>query len=145
MSIRELRVIYLPTINGPHLPDIQLNRPADMARFFVPLLVQEPVEVCAVLCLTTRHVPLAYHIAARGSLSSCIVEPGQIYRAALLANAAAIAVAHNHPSGDPNPSADDIALTRRLQAAGVLIGITFLDHIIVGEHRYFSFQEQGQL
>jgi DNA repair protein RadC len=68
-----------------------------------------------------------------------------VFKAALLANAAAIIVAHNHPSGDPTPSPDDAALTARLAAAGEMLGVPLLDHIVIGDARYFSFKEAGRL
>ena len=69
----------------------------------------------------------------------------QVFKAAILANAAAIVLAHNHPSGDPAPSPDDTALTRRLVEAGKLIGVDVLDHIVIGDGRYVSFRERGWL
>ena len=68
-----------------------------------------------------------------------------MFKAALLANAAAIILVHNHPSGDPSPSADDVQLTRRLVDAGTLLGVDVLDHIIIGDGRYYSFRELGRL
>ncbi|MGH9204568.1 MAG: JAB domain-containing protein [Vicinamibacterales bacterium] len=68
-----------------------------------------------------------------------------MFKAALLANAAAIIVSHNHPSGDPSPTLDDLEVTRRLAATGEVLGIPVLDHIIVGDGRYFSFKEGGRL
>ena len=68
-----------------------------------------------------------------------------MFRAAILANAAGIVAGHNHPSGDPTPSPDDIALTRRLVTAGEVLGVPLLDHIIVGDGRYYSFKEVGCL
>ena len=68
-----------------------------------------------------------------------------MFKAALLANAAAIILCHNHPSGDPSPSVDDVQLTRRLVDAGTLLGVDVLDHIIVGDSRYYSFKEAGRL
>lgn len=68
-----------------------------------------------------------------------------MFKAALLANAAAIVVSHNHPSGDPTPSPDDVELTRRLAAAGEVLGVPVLDHIIIGDGRYYSFKEAGCL
>ena len=68
-----------------------------------------------------------------------------MFKAALLANAAAIILAHNHPSGDPTPSADDVALTQRLRAAGDLLGIDVLDHVVIGDGHYSSFKELGRL
>ena len=68
-----------------------------------------------------------------------------MFKAALLANAAAIILYHNHPSGDPSPSVDDAQLTRRLVDAGTLLGVDVLDHIIVGDGRYYSFKEAGRV
>jgi DNA repair protein RadC len=68
-----------------------------------------------------------------------------VFKAALLANAAAIILAHNHPSGDATPSVDDCALTQRLQAAGDLLGIDVLDHVVIGDGQYISFKETGRL
>jgi DNA repair protein RadC len=104
----------------------------------------EPAEVFAVLCLTVKHVPIAYHVISRGSIDATIVHPAAVYRAAILSNAAAIILLHNHPSGDPSPSPDDLRLTKRLADAGALFGITVLDHLIIGEgDRYVSLREAG--
>ena len=74
-----------------------------------------------------------------------LVTPRDVFKAAILANAAAVILAHSHPSGDPTPSRDDVELTSRLTAAGVLLGIEVLDHIVVGDGRYVSFKEIGRL
>ena len=145
MQVRELRVSYHPSVNGPPLPDQPMSKPCESAAFFMPLLAHEAVEVFVILCLSIRHYPLAYYVVARGSLCSTIVEPREVFKAAVLSNAAYIIAGHNHPSGDPEPSADDTALTRRLKAAGTLLGIELLDHVIVGHNRYFSFKEAGQI
>jgi DNA repair protein RadC len=84
-------------------------------------------------------------IVALGALNSASVQPRDVYREATLAGAAAIVVFHNHPSGDPSPSPEDVALTRHLAAAGTLLGIDLVDHIILGETRYCSLKETGQL
>ena len=82
---------------------------------------------------------------ALGSLNSAAVEPREVFREAALGGAAAIVVFHNHPSGDPSPSPDDVQLTERLVAAGRLMGIEVVDHLILGEARYCSFKEAGLL
>jgi DNA repair protein RadC len=82
---------------------------------------------------------------ATGTLNSTVVEPRDVFREAMLGAAAAVIVFHNHPSGDPTPSVDDIALTRRLGAAGALIGIDLVDHLILGDARYCSFKETGRI
>lgn len=93
--------------------------------------------------LNVKHRVIGIEEVARGSLSCTIVHPREVYKSALLANAAAIVVVHNHPSGDPTPSAEDIEITRRLREVGELIGIRVLDHIIVGDGRYVSFADDG--
>jgi DNA repair protein RadC len=109
------------------------------------MLQDEPAEVFAILCVTTKHRVIAYHEVSRGTLDSTLVHPREIFKAVLLANAAAIVAAHNHPSGDPTPSPDDLELTHRLAAAGDVLGIPMLDHIIIGDGCYYSFKEAGRL
>jgi DNA repair protein RadC len=121
------------------------GKPADAAIALTTLLQDEPSEVFGILCLTTKHAVIAFHEVSRGILDSTLVHPREVFRAALLANAAAIVAGHNHPSGDPSPSPDDIALTRRLAAAGDIMGIPLLDHVIVGDGRYYSFKEGARL
>jgi DNA repair protein RadC len=116
-----------------------------VAQFLTGLLSDEPVEVFVVLCLDTKHKLIAYHELSRGTLDSTLVHPRELFKAAMLANAASVVIGHNHPSGDANPSPDDIALTRRLVQSGELLGITVLDHLILGDQTYYSFQEHQWL
>jgi DNA repair protein RadC len=145
--VRELTVKYrLRRVPKCHWPLAQLGCAAAMARVVVPLLAREIVEVCGVLCLNTRFELLAYHELSRGTVDATFVQPRDVFRTALLAHAQSVVVAHNHPSGDPTPSADDVGLTRRLAAAGDLLGVSLLDHLIVAlDGRYYSFQESGHL
>lgn len=83
------------------------------------------------------------NIVSLGSLTLCIVHPREVIKPAILMKSAAIICAHNHPSGDPAPSSEDRVLTTRLRQDGDLIGITILDHIILGDDRTFSFADQG--
>ncbi len=147
MYVRELSVYYrLRRIRGSPIPDGIVATPSASAAMFSTLLGHEVVEVCGVVCLSSRLEVLAYHELARGTLDRTIVQPRDIFRTALLANAGSVLVGHNHPSGDPAPSPDDIELTRRVVAAGTLMGIAVLDHVIVAPaNRYFSFKESGQL
>ena len=116
----------------------------DAAAAFSALLQDEPGEVFGMLCLTTKHRVIAYHEVSRGTLDSTLVHPREVFKAALLSNAAAVIVCHNHPSGDPTPTIDDTNVTQRLVAAGDLLGIPVLDHIVVVDGRYFSFKERGE-
>jgi len=84
-------------------------------------------------------------VVAVGTLNSTSVEPREVFREAIVGAAAAILVFHNHPSGDPTPSRDDENLTRRLRAAGTLVGIEVVDHLILGDTRYCSLKEMGRL
>jgi DNA repair protein RadC len=146
--LRELRVRYTVRKNGEGRPVTMgrvLSSPRDAAAVLIELLADEPAEVFGILCVTTKHRVLAYHEVSRGTLDSASAHPREVFKAAVLANAAAIVLAHNHPSGDPSPSCDDVALTRRLVDAGEILGIAVLDHIIVGDGRYVSFRDLGRL
>jgi DNA repair protein RadC len=111
---------------------------------FMRILRDEPIEVCGLFCLSTRRDVLAYHELSRGTVDATMVHPREVFKVALLANARAVIVGHNHPSGDPTPSPDDIALTERLISAGELIGIALVDHLIVAGDRYVSLRETRQ-
>jgi DNA repair protein RadC len=103
-------------------------------------------EVFAVALLTVRHRVLGLHTVSVGCLTSSLVHPREVFKPAILAGSAALLLFHNHPSGDPEPSAEDIALTRRLIAGGQLLGIEILDHLILGEAgRFVSLRERGVL
>jgi DNA repair protein RadC len=103
------------------------------------------VEQFGVVLLDTKHRVLRTTVVAVGTLNATVVEPRDVFREAMLGAAAAVVVFHNHPSGDPSPSPDDAALTDRLAAAGKLMGIDVMDHIILGDARYCSFKEMGHL
>jgi len=113
-------------------PD-RIKGPVDVARFISVLLDGEPVESFVVVHLSTQHRPISYEIVTRGILDASLIHPREVFRGAILANAAGIILAHNHPSGDPTPSGEDRSVTRQLSKAGKIIGIPVLDHVIVGE------------
>jgi DNA repair protein RadC len=148
ITLRELTIRYSVKADATGQPVVigrTLSTPAASAAALAALLQDEPGEVFAILCLSTKHRVIAYHEVSRGTLDATLVHPREVFKAALLSNAASIILTHNHPSGDPTPSPDDHQLTRRLVDAGRLIGVEVLDHIIVGEGRYFSFREGGRL
>jgi DNA repair protein RadC len=97
------------------------------------------------IALDAKNRPVAELVIGLGGLSQCPVEPADVFRALLREAAAGVVFAHNHPSGDPSPSADDLRLTERLAAAGELLGIRVLDHVIVTREGYFSFLDAGLL
>jgi DNA repair protein RadC len=86
-----------------------------------------------------------FHVVSVGSLTASLVHPREVFKAAILSNAAALIVVHGHPSGNPEPSAEDVAITRRLKEAGELLGIGLLDHVVIGDGRYVSFADEGLL
>ena len=145
--LRELTIRYTVKRLGDGTPALTIQTaraPRDCATALMPLLEDEPSEVFAILCLNTKLRVLAYHEVSRGSIDTAVVHPREVFRAAVLANAAAIILVHNHPSGDPTPSPDDVALTQRLRAAGTLLGIEVLDHLVIGDGQYCSFTETGR-
>jgi len=124
---------------------LRLATPRDAARYLMPRFGARPVEQFGVVLLDSKHRVTRTTVLVSGTLNTSIVEPREVFREATLGGAAAIIVFHNHPSGDPTPSPDDAELTRRLAAAGVLMGIDLVDHLILGDVRYFSFRETGPL
>jgi DNA repair protein RadC len=124
---------------------VQLRTPRDAAAFLLPSFSLRPVEQFGIVLLDTKHRVLKTTIVASGTLNATVVEPRDVFREAVTGSAAALVAFHNHPSGDPSPSPDDTALTRRLSAAGVLMGIELVDHIVLGDGRYFSYRETNQL
>ena len=120
------------------------------ARGAAPMLAQyigeTDREVFVVALLTVRHRVLGLHTVSVGCLTSSLVHAREVFKPAILSGSAALVIAHNHPSGDPEPSAEDIALTRRLASAGQLRGIEILDHLVLGEAgRFVSLRERGVL
>jgi DNA repair protein RadC len=108
-------------------------------------LMQETKEHFATLHLDGKNRVVCMDTVSIGSLNQSIVHPREVFKTACLSNAAAVILVHQHPSGDPAPSREDIEITKRLREAGELMGICVLDHIIVGDDTYVSFVERGLL
>ena len=119
--------------------------PDDVVALIGRKLLAESREHFVVLLLNARHECVAVETVSIGSLNASIVHPREVFRPAVLAAAASIIVAHNHPSGDPEPSPEDLAVTRRLREAGDLLGIELLDHLVVAERGYVSLKSRGAL
>ena len=120
----------------------KVNGPSDV----VPLckaMTNYRQEVFRVLLLSARNEILRRVTVSKGSLSASLVHPRDVFYPAIKANAASIILVHNHPSGDPEPSADDIELTQRMSEAGKLLGIAVLDHVVVAKRGYVSLKERG--
>ena len=122
---------------------IRLSNPVSIWKYLSPLLRDEKVEHFIALLLDTKNVLIKKINVSTGSINANIVHPREVFRPAIIECAASIVVAHNHPSGDPGPSQNDIDITRKLKETGVLCGIELLDHIIIGDGRYLSLKESG--
>ena len=120
-----------------------LTSPEHAAEVLVPQVAGADRERCVAALLDTKHRLLEVAVVSIGSLDHTFMAPREVFRDGLLANAAALVLAHNHPSGDPEPSRDDEAVTRRLVRAGELIGIELLDHLVVGGQRWVSLARRG--
>src|SRR5713226_1755715 len=147
MSIYELRVSYAEQASTSGTEEhVLIRNSKDVASLMTPLLELETVEICYVVCLTVLLTLIGYHHVSRGSLNESLIHPREVFKAAVLANAAGVVLVHNHPSGNPKPSSADLEITARVKAAGEVIGIELLDHIIIGHHGlYVSLKEQGRL
>jgi DNA repair protein RadC len=132
------RDIPLPATEGEQLGD-----PDRVAELVVPLIGTADREHCLAVLLDTKHRVLATVTVSIGSLDHTFMSPREIMRDALLANAAACVLVHNHPSGDPEPSRDDERVTRRLVEAGRLVGVEVLDHLVIGGGRWVSLARRG--
>jgi DNA repair protein RadC len=133
------------TLTRPGCERLQVTSPRVLAEFLLPQYGSRAVEQFGIVLLDTKHRVLRTTVLSVGTLDASIVHPREIFREAAAHGAAAIVLFHNHPSGDPEPSKDDVALTLRLVAAGVLMGIDVIDHVILADLRYCSLREKGIL
>jgi DNA repair protein RadC len=122
---------------------IQVRSPADAANLLMGEMSTLEQEQLRVMVLDTRNRVLAVSTVYVGSLNSSVVRVSELFREAIRRNAAAIIVAHNHPSGDPTPSPEDVAVTRNIIHAGQLLDIEVLDHVVIGQQRFVSLKERG--
>jgi DNA repair protein RadC len=133
------------TLVRGHGERLQIRSSRDVAELLVPQFGSKPVEQFGVVLLDTKHRVLRTSLLSVGTLDASIVHPREVFREAASGGAAAIIVFHNHPSGDPRPSPEDVALTRRLIRAGEMMGIDVLDHVIIAENRFHSLRDAGDL
>lgn len=120
-----------------------IRQPADVQALLMPRLQHKTQEEFILLVLDTKNKVLAVEDVFRGSLNASIVHPREVFKKAISRSGAAIIVAHNHPSGDPTPSREDMEVTRRLVEAGKIIGIEVLDHVVFGDGKTVSMKEKG--
>jgi DNA repair protein RadC len=106
---------------------------------------EEAEEIVVMICFDVKNKPIGIFEVSRGTLSSAQLHPREIFKRAILCNASCIALAHNHPSGDPTPSNKDIQITKRIVDSGKILGIDVLDHLIIADYNYNSFKKLGYL
>jgi DNA repair protein RadC len=121
----------------------RLKTPREMYLYLEPALAARSRERFHVLCLGPRNILLADVLVAEGTQDGCLVDPREVFGAALAARASTVVLAHNHPSGNAKPSEHDVALTRQAVEAGQVLGIPVVDHLVVGAGRYISMAERG--
>ncbi|MGE5359665.1 MAG: RadC family protein [Bacteroidales bacterium] len=124
---------------------LQLRSPRDVALYLLPIYGSRPTEQFGIVMLDARHRVLRTTVVSVGTLDGTVVQPRDVFREATAAGAAALVLFHNHPSGDPMPSDDDVELTQRLVAAGELMGIPVLDHVVLGDGQFCSVRETGKI
>lgn len=146
-TLRLVRECSFAAPDGYPAEDIPITSPRDVFERMTPYAERETAEVFWILCLNAQHrlIGNAPEAITRGILNSSLVHPREVFVCAIVARAAAVVLCHNHPSGDPSPSPDDRSVTEQLVAAGKLLDIPVMDHVIIGRGRYTSFAEVGLL
>ncbi len=139
-----LKVMLVKERGVKYEEGISIHTPEDIVPFLRKVLANEAQEVFLVVILDVKNKFVDYCEISRGTLTSSVVHPREVFKPAILANAASVIVAHNHTSGDPLPSPDDRAITTKLKECGELLGVPLLDHIIVGGKEYHSIMRGGQ-
>lgn len=136
-----LKLAQTLSISSP--PSHMIRTPEDVFKLVEPEMRYLKVEHFVILLLNSKNGVIAKELISIGSLNASIVHPREVFRPAIKRSSASIICVHNHPSGVPDPSPEDIAVTKRLSEAGTLLGIDVLDHIIVGHQKYISLKERG--
>ena len=124
---------------------VHLQSPEDVFRLLAERFKRLDREEFIVILTDNKNKMLEFNVVSTGSLTASIVHPREVFKPAILTSAAGIILTHNHPSGDPAPSPEDVVITKRLKEVGDMMGIRVLDHVIVGDNRYFSFSDKGMI
>ncbi|AYK14068.1 MAG: RadC family protein [Methanosarcina flavescens] len=124
-------------------PKRKICSPKDVYALMYPKMREQKKEKFITLCLDTKNQVLKEEVVSIGSLNASIVHPREVFKSALMESSASVIMVHNHPSGDPSPSREDIMVTEKIVEGGKLLGIDVLDHIIIGDGRYVSLKDEG--
>lgn len=123
----------------------RISEPKDIVDLGKKFLDELDREELIVACLNAKNEVNSVNVVSIGSLNNSIVHPREVFKTAILSNAASIVMIHNHPSGDVTPSKEDKEITLRIKESGIILGIKLLDHIIIGNDAYYSFKEYGDI
>ncbi len=126
-------------------PKVHLNHPESIANYYMERLRHCKKEQLIASFYNTKNRLISDIVISVGTSNASLISPSEIFRSAILSGGEYIVLLHNHPSGDPTPSREDIRVTMQIKEAGLLLGIGLMDHIIIGDHRYYSFREENQL
>lgn len=124
-------------------PKRKIRSPADVYSLLYPKMREQKREKLVAILLDTKNQVLREEVISIGSLNANIVHPREVFKAALMESCASVILSHNHPSGDPTPSREDIAVTEKLIDGGKLLGIDVLDHVVIGDGKYVSLKDEG--
>jgi len=149
MAGKEKLFSFIPQVELSMVREIKIsgqkyNSSEEVARSeFARNLLKSDREKFICMHLNVKNQIISFEIVSTGSLTSSIVHPREVYKGAILSNSASVIFMHNHPSGDPEPSIDDMEITKRLEKAGEILGINVLDHIIVSSGGFYSFRQHN--
>ena len=141
----DLVTIKMVKESSIHYANRQITSAYDAQELLSSFLQDKDREALILCCLNAKNQPTCINLVSIGSLTSSLVHPREVFKAAILSNAFSIIIAHNHPSGNSSPSQEDYAITKRIQEAGKILGIPLLDHIIIGDNTYTSLKETGTI
>lgn len=146
MSAKRINIVSIKMVkeNSILYPERKITKPEDAYELLKSFLENEDREKLIVCCLDIKNQPTCINIVSVGTLNSSLVHPREVYKPAILSNAASIIIAHNHPSGDVTPSEEDKNITVRIKEAGKFLGIELIDHLIIGNEKYTSLKESSQ-
>ena len=131
--------------DAPIMSENEIHNPGDAVKLLGEYLCEMDREVLCIINVKTNGIPINCSICSIGVVDQTIAQPREVLKTAILSNAAGMIIMHNHPSGNPEPSKDDLLFTKRVWEAGALVDIPLLDHIVIGDQQYFSFRQEGLL
>jgi len=147
-KIQDIQIVSIKMVKEKTLQQqygSKISSPRDTVEVFRKFIGDYDREVVALMSLNTKNKINALTIVSIGDLNTSIVHPREVFKMAILSNSCSIIICHNHPSGDPLPSKEDINISIRMKECGKLLGIELLDHIILGDEEYTSLKERGIL